>query len=85
MGLLAVVGLLWKQTAVSPPILATDINQHRLDIALPTPRNDVAVSQSFVPRWNGLREVEVMVVRYGEKVDGENGRFSLQLRDDNNA
>ncbi|MEZ4514431.1 MAG: hypothetical protein R3C62_21350 [Chloroflexota bacterium] len=83
-GLLAVVGLVWGKTAVFSPILATDINQHRLNIALPTPRNDIAVSQSFVPRWNGLREVEVTLVRYGEKVAGENGRFSLQLRDDNN-
>jgi hypothetical protein len=42
----------------------------------------VTIQQSFVPRWDGLREIELILVRHGEQQEGEDGRFHLQLFDD---
>ncbi len=78
------VGLPVSVTAVSQPIIDTDLIQTRADIVLPTPQDALTIRQEFVPRWNGLREIELLVARSGEIVAGENGRFHLQLFDDNN-
>ena len=67
------------------PILTTDINQTRLNTALPVPHGDLTISQSFVPRWNGLREIELILVRHGEAEEGENGQLFLELYDDSDS
>ena len=72
-------------TAVWQPIIDTDLNQHRLDIGVLTPRNEQVIQQQFVPRWDGLSEVELLLVRYGEAEEAVNGRLTFQLLDDTNT
>ncbi|MCB9419268.1 MAG: hypothetical protein H6667_05665 [Ardenticatenaceae bacterium] len=77
-------GLPISVTAVSHPIIAADLSQTRANTVLPTPQNALTIRQDFVPRWNGLREIELILARQGEVAAGENGRFHLQLLDDDN-
>lgn len=88
---LAIAGLFFLSKAglcpvenLCAPLPADDIDQGRLDTALPAPRIGLRIEQSFVPRRNGLSEVELLLVRYGgEMAAGEDtGRFSLELIDD---
>ncbi len=74
-------GLPSSVTAVSQPIIATDLNQQRADTVLPLPQGGLTIQQTFVPRWDGLREIELVLARPGEKKD-EGGRFTLKLFDD---
>lgn len=69
------------------PLSAVDIDQGRLDTALPAPQNGLRIEQSFVSRRNGLSEIELLLVRYGgEMAAGEDtGRFSVELIDDTGA
>lgn len=76
------VGLPGSVTAVSQPITDTDLRQTWADTVLPAPQDALTIRQDFVPRWNGLREIELLLARQGEVVAGENGRFTLQLFDD---
>ncbi|MFQ5399513.1 MAG: hypothetical protein ACE5E7_07935 [Anaerolineae bacterium] len=69
--------------AVSGPIVADDINQHRINAALPPPRGNALIRQSFTPRWDGLREIELTLVRYDDPA--QDGRFRMQLLDDTGA
>jgi hypothetical protein len=70
------------------PLVAVDTEQGRLDTALPAPQDDLRLEQSFVPRRDGLSEIELLLVRYGgqpsedQPTDGDDGRFSLELIDD---
>ncbi|MCP4427346.1 MAG: hypothetical protein GY803_22900 [Chloroflexi bacterium] len=83
-------GLPDKVTAVSQPIIAEDFSQRRANTTLPAPQDGLAIRQSFVPRWDGLREIELLLARHGEKDAGENAcaecnqssRLRLQLFDD---
>ena len=43
------------------PILADDANQGRLSVALPIPRQDAPIQQTFRPAWDGLSEVELLI------------------------
>ncbi len=63
---------------------STDIDQGRIDTALPAPQGDLALTQSFVPRHNGLNEVEVTLLRYGDPASGESAQLWLQLFDGRN-
>ena len=86
--LLALVGgllvLLWAITSGWPgPANATDIDQHRLDVALPPPTIDNPISQSFRPAHNGLREVEILVAQTEPGPAGA-GELTLQLFDQDN-
>ncbi|MCB8943185.1 MAG: hypothetical protein H6658_05475 [Ardenticatenaceae bacterium] len=80
------VGLTIRPSLVRPffgPIISTDINQARLNTAVPIPQGSFAIEQTFVPRWDGLREIELILVRYEEADEEEDGRFTLQLTDEN--
>ncbi|MBE2200308.1 MAG: hypothetical protein IAE79_16960 [Anaerolinea sp.] len=61
------------------PIVAVDRSQSRLDISLPAPTGVFTLQQSFVPHRDGLREIELLLVRWDENADG---RFWLKLHDD---
>lgn len=66
---------------ISEPIVAEDINQHRLNTPLPIPQGTWRIEQGFVAGHDGLREIELMLVRYGDPAPEENGRFTIQLFD----
>lgn len=66
------------------PIVEVDLNQQRANVMLPVPRGDVAIQQTFVPRWDNLREIELLIVQTEADAAGD-GRFRLQLLDDNNV
>ena len=71
---------LQRATAVFAARDAVDLNQPRINSALPTPRGDLLFEQSFTPRWNGLYAIDLTLVRYGEPpAEGDNGRFILRL------
>jgi hypothetical protein len=72
-------------TAVCGPIIEDDLQQTRLNTALPPLQGDVTAEQTFIPRWNGLSEIELTAVRYGEPTANSNGRLTLQLLDDQNT
>lgn len=78
------VGLPGSVTAVSQPISDIDLSQTRSDTILPAPQDGLTIRQDFVPRWDGLREIELVLARPEEILSGENGRFHLQLFDDAN-
>lgn len=83
-GLTAVFSLTtsFLSTSVWQPIIAIDTAQQRLNQAAPIPQGQFFLTQTFVPRRNGLTEVEVRLV--GVEKEGENGRFSLHLFDSAN-
>ena len=78
-------GLPGAVTAVIEPIITDDLSQPRLDVALPPPRGGLTIRQGFAPRWDGLREIELVLTREGAIEARENGRFHLQLFDDADA
>lgn len=69
------------------PIVAEDTAQGRLDTALPAPQGDFQIEQTFIPRRDGLSEVELLLVRYGEGATGaaDPGTFSVTLHDETGA
>jgi hypothetical protein len=67
--------------AVCGPILEDDLVQARLNTALPPIQGNVIAEQNFRPRWNGLAEIELTAVRYGES-SGNDSYLLLQLLDD---
>ncbi|NKQ34556.1 MAG: hypothetical protein HF973_02965 [Chloroflexi bacterium] len=60
-------------------ILADDINQHRLNTAVPTPAGELILEQTFTAQKDGLREIELILVRRDEPAADENGRLTLTL------
>ncbi len=76
-------GLPGSVTAVANPIISTDIIQNRANTTLPIPQGSLTIRQEFVPRWDGLREVELILARNGEPVETETAVFHLHLFDDN--
>lgn len=69
------------------PLTAEDISQARLDTALPAPKTGLRLEQTFVPLHDGLAEIEILLVSYGGEgqTGAEGGRFTLELRDENDA
>jgi hypothetical protein len=67
--------------SVCGPLKAVDLNQGRLDTAMPAPHNHLVLEQSFIPSRNGLSEIELILTRQGEADAGES-RFTLELRDE---
>ena len=63
------------------PLVDDDVAQARLDTALPPPRGAAVIEQSFVPRRNGLTQVNLLLARYGEIQPGEDSAFTLELWD----
>ncbi len=68
--------------SIKQSIRADDINQHRANSPLPVPTNGLTIEQSFYSRWDGLREVELLIAGDGA-AGSENGRLQFQLLDDN--
>ncbi len=68
--------------AVCAPLTAADVSQARLDTALPAPQGEFVVEQTFVPRHDGLSEIELLLVRYGETPPAsEAEQFTVELWD----
>lgn len=59
-----------------------DVAQGRLDTALPVPHGDLMLAQDFVARHDGLQDVEIRLVRYGDEPPVESGVLTLRLVDD---
>ncbi|MBP7999129.1 MAG: hypothetical protein KA314_20235 [Chloroflexi bacterium] len=59
--------------------LKIDIEQGRLNTALPALDNTVQFQQTFWAGHDGWQEIELIMVRYGEAVEGERGRVFLDL------
>lgn len=72
----------WPLTAMTQPITAVDLNQHRLNSVPPTPQGGWRLQQQFTPRHNGLSQIELILARNNQPDANENGRLSLQLYDD---
>lgn len=90
LGALAVIlaGLVWERfdparaQAFFGNLVEVDLEQTRIDTALPIPQGDLVITQTFVPHHDGLEEIELTLARYGEAADDPNGRLSLQLFDE---
>jgi len=66
--------------------VAEDTAQGRLDTALPAPQDDLHIEQTFTPRRNGLSEIEITLVRYGDEATAADpGTFSVALYDEAGA
>jgi hypothetical protein len=75
--------LLWAWATGWPDaITATDINQHRANVVLPVPQASQLIEQRFVPRHQGLSEIELILARQAEATVDGNARIRLQLFDD---
>ena len=77
-GVLLLLGWAWA-TSWPGYGLKPEINQGRLNTALPALDGSVTLRQSFTANRGGLREIELVLVRYGEIEDAERGRVVLQL------
>ena len=75
MALLAAAAQHWP-----PPVQGIDLNQTRLDRALPAPQVEQALRQTFTPQRDGLREVELLLARAEAEETG--GEFTAILEDD---
>ncbi len=81
-GVVVCLAWVWADgRSVKQTILAEDINQHRANTPLPVPVNGLQIEQSFYSRWDGLREVELLLAGDGRE-GSENGRLQFQLLDD---
>ncbi len=68
----------------SGPVTATDLDQHRVNVALPPPGMDEPIIQRFSPRHDGLSEVEVLLARSASSGIAA-GSLTLRLLDDRGA
>jgi len=77
-GALLLLGWAW---ATGWPVygLKPEIDQGRLNTALPALDGSVTVQQTFTPMRDGLREIELVLVRHGETEGAERGRVFVQL------
>ncbi|KAA3663788.1 MAG: hypothetical protein DWQ04_09045 [Chloroflexi bacterium] len=76
--------LLWGQLThnetVWGSIVDVDVNQHRVNTALPEPNGRFTIQQTFTPTHDGLREVELLLVRR-EHLETD-GQLTVTLLDD---
>lgn len=72
----------WCRLPLCGPLRADDIVQARLDAALPAPQSALKIEQTFVPRRNGLTEIELLLLRYENGEPLPDARFELTLLDD---
>jgi len=81
-GVIVCVAWMWADgRSIKQPIIAIDINQHRANSPLPVPTNGLKIEQSFYSRWDGLREVELLIAGDGG-AGSDNGRLQFQLLND---
>lgn len=81
----ALIVAVWALAAGWPgPIQAVDIEQGRLNTALPAPTTDAPASirQTFRPTRNGLYRVEFIVVKYEPEGEPIPGALTVRLIDD---
>ena len=64
---------------IAAPILAEDVNQHRLNAVPPAPAGERVLEQTFTAQKDGLREIELILARRDEPAAGETGRLTLKL------
>ncbi len=64
---------------IAAPILAEDVNQHRLNAVPPAPAGERVLEQTFTAQKDGLREIELIFARRDEPTAGETGRLTLTL------
>ncbi|MGB1251697.1 MAG: hypothetical protein ACPG8W_13855 [Candidatus Promineifilaceae bacterium] len=64
------------------PIVERDLYQHRSNVPAPLPNGELSLSQSFIPQKNGLSEVEVWLIRYGEPQPDSTGQLIFTVRDE---
>jgi hypothetical protein len=75
--------MVWAWANSWPPaVKGIDIEQHRANVALPAATGEFIIKQSFTAGHDGLAEVEVLLVRYGEAAADSGGEVRLQLFDD---
>ena len=63
------------------PIVATDLDQHRFDVALPPPAAGTAIAQTFRAGRAGLQEIELRLAESGETA-APGATLTAQLLDD---
>lgn len=63
------------------PIVATDLSQPRQNAITLIPNGALALRQSFTPRHDGLRELEVRFARADEHSASQSGQIHLRLSD----
>ncbi len=79
----AVVAVLIAMVVGWPgPVEAPDVEQPRLDVALPLPRPHSPLRQTFRPRNNGLVAVELLLARTAPEDPARPGRLTLTLADE---
>lgn len=61
------------------PVVSVDLNQGRIDSQVPAPQGDFTVEQTFRAGRNGLREIELILIRYGG--EQSSGELRVQLWD----
>ncbi|MGW8318706.1 MAG: hypothetical protein ACWGPS_05625 [Candidatus Promineifilaceae bacterium] len=72
--------VLWAgASAWLQPVRAVDIDQHRVNVALPPPTATSQIRQTFTTNRNGFDEVELLLVQ--NVTAGPGGRLTVELRD----
>jgi hypothetical protein len=68
--------------SVCGPIIDDDRAQGRLDTALPAPDGTFSIEQTFIPAADGLAELELLLVRYGDTAAPPGAALTLTLLED---
>ena len=68
--------------ALFSQLVEVDLEQARIDTALPIPRDGLIITQSFIPKHDGLKEIELTLARYGDAAADQGGFLTLQLLDE---
>jgi hypothetical protein len=79
-GLFAILAIL---TNWPSPVTAVDLNQPWLNTALPPPGEDSQIHHTFIPKRDGLSEIELLIARYGS--EDNNSRLEFQLQNGTGA
>lgn len=64
---------------IAAPLLADDINQHRLNTVASAPAGSLVLEQTFTAQKDGLREIELIFARRDEPTANETGRLTLKM------
>ncbi|MDX1414065.1 MAG: hypothetical protein R3293_07730 [Candidatus Promineifilaceae bacterium] len=86
-----IAGGIWEQAApdkaavLFDSLVDIDLEQGRIDTALPIPSGDLILAQKFTPHHDGLQEIELTAARYGAADDAQEGQLTLQLVDDSDT
>ena len=69
---LLVWGVVAPNDSLLSPVIDVDMNQHRVNTALQEPNGRFHIQQTFIPTHDGLKEVELLLVRQEHlETDGE--------------